>query len=378
MNTIKHIFKQSLKKCLHLASKCKFHLLYKFYKPLSTVDYDYSQKQILNTYTPKTIYTNYNEPFKYEVSLCLSIIIPVYNVKNYLPRCIESLIQPTDYTYEIILIDDSSTDGSSEICDDYAKKYNSIKVIHQKHTGVSSSRNKGIVNSRGKYILFIDSDDYLLKGALTNINLANLTCDVFQFRHHVSSNNKIIFKSHKFSNNNPKVLNLYYGYLWNKFYKREIFTHIKNPVGYWFEDMINDLIIFPSSQNIMKSNQITYSYILNDNGITAKSRNSYKILDSYFVLKEIIEHIDDYKIDYTIEHFKRLLYQSSSQIYARIRKQKEEIIKNCFILLCKLINETLEKYSFSLESLNKYERYLTSAFNTHNYLSWKNISQFYE
>ena len=268
----------------------------------------------------------------------LSIIVPVYNVKEYLPRCIESLIQKTDYEYEIILVDDGSTDGSSTICDEYSNKYDFIKVIHKKNEGVSSSRNNGILNSSGKYILFVDSDDYLLKDTLININLSSLDYDIIQFRHNFSYKGEITLQSRKFSKSNPKILNLYYGYMWNKLYKREIFTNIKNVVGFWFEDMINDLIIFPSFKNISTNNQITYSYTINDKGITSTSRHSLKILDSYFVLKEIIDHISNYKINYSNEHFKRLLYHASSQIYARIRKQDKSLIKHCFVLFNYLKN----------------------------------------
>ena len=378
MKKLTYKIKQFGKNCVRLVSKCKFFLCHHVYKPLKNINYDNAEQQILKIYTPTAQITHHNQSFKYDVSLDLSIIVPVYNVKNYLPKCIESLIQTTSYSYEIILIDDGSSDGSSDICDKYAQKYNFIKVIHQNNKGVSSSRNNGIINSRGRYILFVDSDDYLLSHTLNTINLSSLDYDIIQFRHQVSNNNKTILKSQKFSKNNTKILNLYYGYMWNKFYKREIFKNIKNTVGYWFEDMINDLIIFPTYKNILTSNQITYSYTINDNGITSTSRHSHKILDAYFVLKEIISHIDDYKINYTAEHFKRLLYQASSQIYARIRKQNINVVKQCFVLLCQLVNSTMKKYSISTDCFNKFEKCLVKAFKTQNFSLWKNISEFYE
>ena len=91
----------------------------------------------------------------------ISVIVPIYNVEQYLRRCIDSIINQTYKNLEIILIDDGSTDNSSTICDEYCKKDKRIKVIHKNNEGVSSARNKGIELSKGKYIVFIDSDDYV-------------------------------------------------------------------------------------------------------------------------------------------------------------------------------------------------------------------------
>ena len=91
----------------------------------------------------------------------ISIIVPVYNVEDYLPECIESIINQTYKNIEIILVDDGSTDRSGIICDYYAKKDQRIIVIHKKNTGVANSRNIGIDIAKGDYIFFVVSDDML-------------------------------------------------------------------------------------------------------------------------------------------------------------------------------------------------------------------------
>ena len=91
----------------------------------------------------------------------ISIIIPIYNVEKYMEKCLNSVVNQTYNNIEIILIDDGSKDKSREICDNYAKKDNRIKVVHKENNGVSSARNTGIDMSKGKYITFIDSDDYI-------------------------------------------------------------------------------------------------------------------------------------------------------------------------------------------------------------------------
>lgn len=92
----------------------------------------------------------------------LSLIIPVYNVERYLPMCLESVVQQGLEDYEAILVDDGSTDGSSKICDEYAARYPQFRVIHQENQGLALARNRGISEARGEYILFLDSDDFLV------------------------------------------------------------------------------------------------------------------------------------------------------------------------------------------------------------------------
>ncbi len=89
----------------------------------------------------------------------VSVIIPVYNVEKYLKMCVDSVLAQTFKDYEIILVDDESTDSSAQICDEYAEKYPFISVIHQKNKGLGGARNTGIYEAKGDYLLFLDSDD---------------------------------------------------------------------------------------------------------------------------------------------------------------------------------------------------------------------------
>lgn len=91
----------------------------------------------------------------------ISIVVPVYNVKQFLTKCLNSIISQTYSNLEIIVVDDGSTDGSATICDDYAKKDKRISVIHKENGGLASARNAGIDVAKGTYIGFVDSDDYI-------------------------------------------------------------------------------------------------------------------------------------------------------------------------------------------------------------------------
>lgn len=100
----------------------------------------------------------------------ISIIVPVYNVEQYLPRCIDSILNQSFADFELLLIDDGSKDKSGAICDEYADKDDRIRVFHKKNGGVSSARNVGLDNAKGEYVIFVDSDDYLKMNALQIAN----------------------------------------------------------------------------------------------------------------------------------------------------------------------------------------------------------------
>ena len=102
-------------------------------------------------------------------TVTVSVVIPVYNVEQYLRECVDSVLRQTYSSYEIILVDDGSTDSSGSICDAYAAKDNRISVIHKANGGLSSARNAGLEKSKGKYVYFLDSDDYIVEDALEKL-----------------------------------------------------------------------------------------------------------------------------------------------------------------------------------------------------------------
>jgi glycosyltransferase involved in cell wall biosynthesis len=115
----------------------------------------------------------------------VTIIIPVYNTENYLKKCIDSVLEQTDTDWELILVDDESTDNSGKICDEYALKDNRIKVVHQKNSGPAAARQAGLAVAKGEWIMFADSDDWLDKDILKVLkenqmdSQANIVCCTF-------------------------------------------------------------------------------------------------------------------------------------------------------------------------------------------------------
>lgn len=119
-----------------------------------------------------------------------SIIIPVYNVENNIKRCIDSVLSQSFIDFELILVDDGSSDNSGEICDKYAEIDKRIIVIHQKNQGVSAARNEGIKKATGKYLVFIDGDDFVEKDILKKLNQSDADFVLVGFSEY--SDNKVI------------------------------------------------------------------------------------------------------------------------------------------------------------------------------------------
>lgn len=136
-----------------------------------------------------------------KISSFFSIIIPVYKVEKYLSTCVESVINQTYKNIEIILVDDGSPDNCPKICDEYAEKDNRIKVIHKQNGGLSDARNAGIKIAKGKYVLFLDSDDYLYSNSVLEEIEKSLTSANFP---------DICYLPNEYWSSNPKSINSKY------------------------------------------------------------------------------------------------------------------------------------------------------------------------
>jgi len=204
----------------------------------------------------------------------VSIIVPIYNMEEYLHRCVNSILTQTFTDFECILVDDCSPDNCPEICDEYAEKDLRIKVIHNVHNkGSSLSRKIGFEHSFGEYILFIDSDDWIendmlekmyFKAILENYDM--VYCDYFS---HDEINNVIYKKVPIFShdvNVNIRIGILAFspgGVLWNKLVKRDIYEKIDFPIyGHAEDKYITTQILF-FSRNIGYLNSAFYHYCFN-------------------------------------------------------------------------------------------------------------------
>ena len=208
----------------------------------------------------------------------ISIIIPVYNVEQYLRQCLDSVVNQTYKNLEIILVDDGSTDNSGKICDEYAVKDNRIKVIHKQNGGVSSARNVGLDVATGDYIGFVDSDDYIENDMYEYLyNLArenNAEISICQVDY-IKGNNisyKMLLKEDQLLTTN-QALEIFYTqlYIYNKLFKKNILSNVffTNDICI-AEDTLFCLESFKRSKAIIYGKRIKYHYVYNLSSITKK------------------------------------------------------------------------------------------------------------
>lgn len=244
----------------------------------------------------------------------LSIIVPVYNVEAYLRKCVDSLLDQDlpKADYEIILVDDGSTDNSGRLCDVFASSYNNINVIHQPNKGLSVARNTGISSAKGKYIQFVDSDDYLNPNVLGGIvhQLDALNLDVLRINYQNVNEAGDVFEPNKYSKpfddytaevcDGLTFLNERMGYACYAVQfviKAAIIQQPKNyfKEGIYYEDVEWAPRILLQAQRVSCCPTVIYNYLYRQGSISrnasqAKRRKSIMdrllILESYISLKQ--------------------------------------------------------------------------------------------
>ena len=211
----------------------------------------------------------------------LSIIIPVYNVEKTLRRCVESVLRQSFQNFEMILVDDGSADNSATMVDEIARTDNRISVIHQCNQGLSAARNTGIKAAKGKYITFIDSDDFIAqdtyKGVMDLLN-THPEYDILEFsvieKYGSKAQHPLILDDCVYQNKQEYWLKgqaYRHTYAWNKIYRRELFADIEFPKGRNFEDAHTLPKLMTAAKTIATTSLGTYYYCWNDAGITANA-----------------------------------------------------------------------------------------------------------
>ena len=248
----------------------------------------------------------------------ISIVLPIYNVENYIEKCMESVLNQTYKNIEIILVDDGSPDNCPIICDQYVKEDNRVKVVHKENGGLSDARNAGIKVANGDYITFIDSDDYVDKDYVEFLynTIEETDADIAIGGHRVIyDSGKIIEKeTHENSVLEPKkVLEriLYDDGIdlsaWGKLYKRYLFNDIKFPKGRLFEDSATTYMLVDKANKIAINSISKYNYIIRKNSIS-NAKFSPKKMDLITSTREMSEYVKNKYPDLKNAANRRLMY----------------------------------------------------------------------
>lgn len=298
---------------------------------------------------------------KYYNKYKVSIIVPVYNVERYLNKCIDSILSQTFKDFELILVDDGSTDSSSQICDEYLKKDNRIKVIHKNNGGLSSARNIGLDMAKGEYISFIDSDDYVsnkyIEILYTDIlnNDADISiCENKRFKKNSENLLECINLNIDILNPEKALLNLYdkdrmtYVIVCGKMYKKSLFNDIRFPPNKINEDSFVIYKLYIKSKKIVYNNSKLYFYRRTENSIMNKKFTKKNFDD----LEAFEEQINFYRVNQYYE------------------LEKKSICKYCYHLkefYAKYKNDTNDKEGLNV--IRKKHKIIRNYVKSRNYYS---------
>lgn len=303
----------------------------------------------------------------------ISVIIPIYNVEKYLNECIESVVNQTYRNLEIILVDDGSPDKSDSICEKYKSQDSRIKVLHKQNGGLSDARNHGMNIASGKFITFIDSDDFVdeqyieeLYIALKNENADMSICNYIRF----STKEEII------KNVNNSVLNVFDSrecflkyfdknyqssivVAWGKLYKKEYWNDIKFPVGKLHEDEFTTYKLIYKSKKIVYINKKLYFYRNNSASITGELFN-IKHLDAIEAFENYITFFNNKK-DKELEDNISLYYYYFLRNNIKLIKQNngdKDLVKKLKITRSKLITKLICSSYIKFKSKGRVIKYL--------------------
>ena len=289
----------------------------------------------------------------------VSIVVPIYNVEKYLPQCIDSIINQTYQNIEIILVDDGSPDNCGKICDDYANKDERIKVIHKENGGLSDARNYGIDVAIGKYIVFVDSDDYIdnkyieiLYNAIKTNNTRVSQCNILKVNDKGEALTKVGYLDNQIKNGKCMIKDLYKGHTTenivtcNKMYEIELFENLRYPFGKIHEDEYTTYKILYNTDKIAVINEYLYNYRQNQNSITGRKFN--------------IKRLD--KLEAYDERMKFFEQKGEKELYELTAKTYLGEIRECYVKTRKHIahskelqKELIRKYRENYKKAIKFE-----------------------
>lgn len=245
----------------------------------------------------------------------ISIIVPVYNVENYLKKCVESILSQTFTDFELLLVDDGSTDSSGEMCDELKRLDERIKVIHKENGGLSSARNAGIDVAKGKYLTFVDSDDYIdthmLEVLYKNMVQEDADLSIVGVTSVYSGQEPEITPSEKYVVTQKEATKMILigkqasVYAVAKLYKRNIFDDLRYPVGKAYEDVYVIMDVLNQCKKVVVDTASYYFYVHREGSITA-SKFNIRDLESIDSWEQAWHTIQEIMPEYSDLAFKRV------------------------------------------------------------------------
>ena len=298
-----------------------------------------------------------NNTIKEEKTIMISVIVPIYNVEEYLEECLESIRNQTYTNIEVILVNDGSTDGSKEICERFCQQDNRFKLVTQENQGLSAARNRGVKESIGEYIMFVDSDDVVKYNIVEvlffymNSDVDIVECQITRCKDELVDNKStsIMFKG---ESTEAILKSIEFKEVkfcaFTKLYRRELVEKVPFLEGYIYEDVYTGMNYLKYIRKMVVVDLKGYYYRVRPNSIMTKSFNE-KNLDIFPIGKKLIESFDDN--EYLLPYIGYFLFYLSLSHYQRDGITKgspyfdmyENFIRDC-AFLAKKSKEVVSKY----------------------------------
>ena len=244
-----------------------------------------------------------------------SIIVPAYNTEKYIDKCLKSIFSNTYKNFEVIIVNDGSTDKTEDIINKYIKKYDNIIHIKQKNMGLSMARNNGVKKATGDYLLFIDSDDYVEKNLLENINKNISDLDVLRYQLNIVYSDKVVpCEEEEFNVTDGisafekivryKFIEMASLYVINRKYYVDNNFEFEN--GVYHEDYGLLPLVIATAKKVKSINYLGYNYVQRDGSIMSSndtSKMKKKMDDMLFLFTKAIKYLDNIPYSQNVKSF---------------------------------------------------------------------------
>ncbi|MGE5495699.1 MAG: glycosyltransferase family 2 protein [Burkholderiales bacterium] len=317
----------------------------------------------------------------------ISILVPVYNAEPYLKRCVDSILAQTYKEFELLLMDDGSTDGSAGICDDYAKIDSRVRVFHKRNEGVGAARNQLIEKAKGEFIGFVDSDDYVepeMFEVLLN-NLMKTGADIS-----VCAANIVGVSKPGKAKKEPELLSRKQAVfefigngritrsLWDKLYKAELFQGVRFAEIPAFEDMLAVYELLEKCEKIVLDSRMLYNYVITPGSLMRSKLSDYHLaeLDAQKELgkkigaayPEMIPKLEVSELKTKIIIYNRIIVESPElhTLYSKILNELKANFKK--VLISEYSNAKLKAMIFMIKFCNPLYKICIRAVKAHRAL----------
>lgn len=294
----------------------------------------------------------------------VSVVVPCYNVERFVEACVRSIAsQETVHSFEVICIDDGSTDATGSILDAIATAEASVRVVHQPNRGLSGARNAGIAEATGAGLMFVDSDDLMLPGAIETLCNAYTEggCDFVTASYRdLSEDGQTI---------TPLAGERNHGAPWGRLYSREVWRDLEFPEGFWFEDTVQGFCI-NSRWRERYIDVPVYLYRNNSKGITSTCNSSKKGLDTLWIVDELLKWDRQLGIPFDQPMYERVVRQLGPMLWGRTMALDERERIAAFTYSCDLLARCDPDGHFFTERDARWVD-LQRSLRTRNYALWK-------